>query len=154
MYVKTFNYVDYNGNQRSDECCFHLNKAEILKWTTTSGSYSMTDLVNYLSQKGDGKSIVKIFEELIDLSYGKKSLDGKRFMKSPEILAEFKESEAYPEFFMELCGDTNKAIDFFLHVVPKEMVDEMTKAISEHRDGVPAEMMDYVKPMLVDATAE
>ena len=52
------------------------------------------------------------FEDLILRSYGKKSLDGKQFEKSPEMSIAFQQTEAYSELVVELLSDANAAAAF------------------------------------------
>jgi hypothetical protein len=52
------------------------------------------------------------------MSYGKKSDDGRRFIKSPELSKEFTETEAFSELFMELAGDADAAAAFVNGIVP------------------------------------
>ena len=50
-----------------------------------------------------------MFEQIVDLSFGKKSDDGRRFVKSPEILSDFKDTNAYSEFIVSLFEEGNAA---------------------------------------------
>lgn len=152
MFKKKITYTDFDGNSRTEEFLFNMNKAEIVKWMTTDGDYAMDKVIERLSQERNGKKIMAIFEDLIDRSYGVKSMDGRRFTKNPEVLADFKETEAYSIFFMELCSDTKAAIDFIMKIVPEDMVNEIIKAISENSEGIPAEIADYTKEIPKDAS--
>jgi len=57
-----------------------------------------------------------------------KSDDGKRFIKSPELRAEFEQTAAYDELFIELATDDKKLTDFFIGAFPKEFAGEIQKA--------------------------
>lgn len=61
---------------------------------------------------------------LIDKGYGKKADDGMRFIKSPEILADFKASPAYDEFFMTVLRDAKFAAEFIEGVYPAALIAE------------------------------
>ena len=50
-----------------------------------------------------------------------KSDDGKYNRKSPELLADFKATQAYSELIMELLSDTDKAIAFINGIIPTKM---------------------------------
>ena len=86
---------------------------------TVEGSF--TGLVKRLIEKRKGHEIVKIFENIIQTSYGEKSLDGKRFIKSEEATKEFTQTEAYSELIMELYSDANKAAEFIAGILPADM---------------------------------
>ena len=61
----------------------------------------------------------KLFKEILLKSYGKKSPDGRLFMKNDEIRAEFEASPVYDELYMKLFTDENAAADFVNGVIPQ-----------------------------------
>ena len=75
----------------------------------------------------DGRTIAQVVEDLILTSYGQKSADGKRFMKSEGLKSEFKNSDAYSELFFELVTDSDKAIAFMNNIIPQNIESEMDK---------------------------
>lgn len=143
MYRMDITYTDFDGNQRSEAAYFNLNKSELLKWMTTTGDYTMDQVLVRLSEERNGRKIIEMFESLVDLAYGKKSIDGRRFSKSPEILADFKETPAYDQLFMELCTNADKAAEFINKIIPADLAAEAAKIIAEHPEGVPAGFADY-----------
>ena len=66
-------------------------------------------------------------------SYGEKSDDGKRFIKSEEMKEGFKQTNAYSELVMELVSDENKAADFVNALVPKKL-SEKAKELEDKGD--------------------
>lgn len=144
MYKKTVKYTDYEGNQQQDDLYFHLNKAEVVKWLTTTGDYTLDKLLMKLTEEKNGKELINIFDDLIMRSYGKKSLDGKRFEKSSDALEEFKCSEAYSTFFMEVIGDAKAATEFINGIMPSDLADEVAKVMKENPDGIPDSLKDYM----------
>lgn len=145
MLIKKIKYVDFDGNQREEEFYFNLTKAEVVKWLTTSGDYTLDKALSRLIEKRNGKEIMNTIEDLVHRSYGQKSLDGRRFEKTDEIWKNFKETEAYSVFFMELVSDAKKAADFVNGILPKDMADSIAKIVEENPDAIPAEIMDYLK---------
>ena len=120
MLVKKIKYTDYDGNEREESFYFYLSKAELTRMElTVEGSF--TGLVRKLIEKRKGPEIVKIFEDIIQSSYGEKSLDGKRFIKSKEATEAFTQTEAYSELIMELYSDANKAAEFISGILPVDM---------------------------------
>ena len=117
MYKKSIKYVDYDGNEREEDFYFNINKAELAEMElSTSGG--LEKMINRIINEKDNKEIVKLFKQLILTSYGKKSDDGRRFIKSPELSKEFSETEAFSELFMELAGDADAAAAFVNGIVP------------------------------------
>lgn len=126
MLKRTIKYEDYNGEQREENFFFSLNKAELLRMNMSKRGGMGVYLQNLADEK-DPEKLTKIFEEFILTAYGVKSDDGTRFVKSPEVVADFKNSAAYSELFYELATDTDKFIDFVIGVVPADMADEIRK---------------------------
>lgn len=145
MLKKTIKYVDYEDNEREEDHYFYLNKAEVIKWLTTSGEYTIDKVLVRLGQERNVQKVMEIFEDLIHRSYGRKSLDGRKFEKSEEIWNEFYQTEAYSELFTELIGDAKKAAEFVNGIIPKDLANEIEKIIKDHPEGIPAELKDYVK---------
>lgn len=143
MLKKTINFEDYDGNPRSEDFYFNLNKSEVIKWLTTSGDYTLDKVLERLSTERNGKKIMEIFENLIKLSYGKKSIDGRKFEKSEEIWNDFYQTEAYSNLFTELVTDAKKAADFVNKIIPKDLAVEVEKIIREHPEGIPDTLKDY-----------
>lgn len=131
MISKVIKYTDYNDVEREETFYFNLNRAELMEMELgTAGGFAA-----YLKRISDAKdvpSLAAIFKELILKSYGVKSDDGKRFIKSEELLKEFEQSEAYSELYMELATNTESAIAFVNGVVPKSLAEEVEKA---RKDG-------------------
>lgn len=117
MIKKTITYVDYDGNQRTEDFYFNLNKVELMEMhVSEQGGLEAT--VKALIASQDNKRIMEIFKELLLKAYGTKSLDGKRFIKSDEARVAFLQSEAYTELFMELATDAEAAAAFVNGIVP------------------------------------
>lgn len=149
MISRKIKFVDYNGVEREMEYFFHLNQAETIVWMTTTGEYTLDKLLLRLSQERNGRRIMEIFEDLLHRSYGQKSLDGIQFEKSETEWLKFKQSEGYSKLFIELVTDAKKAAEFVNGIIPADMAREVAKALNENRDGVPAELRDYIPEMKV-----
>lgn len=143
MLKRTITYTDFDGRQRTEDHFFNLNKSEIVKWLTTSGDYTLDALLERLSTEKNGKEIMNIFEGLIKMSYGRKSLDGRKFEKGEEIWKDFYETEAYSELFMELVTDAKKAAAFVNQVIPADLASEVAKIVAENPNGIPDTLKDY-----------
>lgn len=117
MIKKTMTYVDFDGNERTEDFWFHLSQAEVAEMEITTGG--ITKMMERLVQEQDNKRIYEIFKQLLTKSYGVKSLDGKRFVKNQEVLDAFMQTEAFSDLIMELLGDANSAAEFFKGVLPR-----------------------------------
>lgn len=120
MLKKTIAYTDYDGLERTEEFRFNLTKAELMDMElTTVGTFSK--LMQKIIDEKDMVRLAKYFKELILKSYGVKSDDGKRFIKSPELSEAFSQTEAYSELYMELLGNSEYAVKFIQQVMPKDL---------------------------------
>ena len=120
MLKKTITYTDYDGLERTEEFRFNLTKAELMDMElTTVGTFSK--LMQKIIDEKDMVRLAKYFKELILKSYGVKSDDGKRFIKSPELSEAFSQTEAYSERYMELLGNSEYAVKFIQQVMPKDL---------------------------------
>lgn len=122
MYKITESYTDYDGNERKEDFYFNFTEAELAKMelSVTGG---LTTIIQKAIDARDVPSLIKIFEDLISKSYGQKSLDGRRFIKSPEILEEFKQTEAYSQIYMRMATDEKAAAEFVNNVMPKKTLN-------------------------------
>ena len=126
MLKKTIKYTDYNGTDREETFYFNLTKAEIMEMEMgTVGGFA--EMVQNIVNAQDTPSLIKIFKDLILRSYGEKSPDGRRIIKSDEISAAFAQTEAYSELFMELATDADKASEFINGIVPADIAAEAKK---------------------------
>lgn len=134
MLKKHFKYTDYNGNTREEDHYFHLSKAEILEMELgTSGG--LAEMIQRIVSSQDIPSITKIFKDLILKSYGEKSPDGRRFIKSEELTKAFTETEAYSQLYMELSTDADAASDFVNGIMPEDMKDKTVDIGKEAADA-------------------
>lgn len=127
MLKKTFTYTDYNGVERTEDHYFNLNKAEVMEMEmSTKGG--LAEMIQRIIAAQDAPAIIKIFKDLIRKSYGVKSADGKRFIKSDELWAEFEQTEAYSMLFMELAQDADAASKFINAIVPVDLNQQANAA--------------------------
>lgn len=128
MHKETITYTDYDGNERTENFYFNLNQAELTEMDlSTSGG--MKKMLERIISEQDSRKIVEIFKEIICKSYGVKSPDGRRFIKSQEVLDDFVQTEAYNQLFMKLATDAQVAAQFMNDIIPQE-VSEAAKQIA------------------------
>ena len=117
MLVKKITYTDYDGNERTETFYFNLSRSEITELQLTyPGGYAQ-----YIERTIDSKDrpkLMEMFKDIIARSYGEKSEDGRRLIKSKDLSVSFMQTEAYDELFMELITDPNASIGFIKGVIP------------------------------------
>lgn len=111
MHKEIITYNDLNGVQRTEDFYFDLSKPEIVKMQASAkGGYDVQ--LRSIAADLNGAKIMEFFENFIAKSYGEKSEDGRRFMKSDEISRSFMETPAYEVLFEKLVTDDKYAADF------------------------------------------
>lgn len=121
MLKKTITYEDFNGVERTEDFYFNFTQAEIadMELGTAGG---LSEMIQRIVSAQDIPAIVNVFKELVLKAYGVKSPDGKRFMKKDAngrpLSAEFEETNAYSQLYMELASDAKKASEFVNAIVP------------------------------------
>lgn len=127
MLTKKITYEDFNGNTVTEECQFHLTKSELMKMELgeTGGMYATLEK---MVKENNTPALVKYFDKFITSSYGKKSEDGKRFVKNPQQTLEFIQSLAYDELVVELLSNPDEAAAFFQGILPKELSSQINTA--------------------------
>ena len=132
MYSRKITYTDYDGNERVKECFFNLNKAEVLE-LQTSWDGGLQKVLQKIIDEKDQKRMVEMFKMIILKAYGEKSLDGDRFIKSPEITEAFTQTEAYSELFMLIATDDSIAAEFINGIMPKNLIEDAKKLEEEQK---------------------
>ena len=117
MLAKKIKYKDFDGVEREETFYFNLSKAELIEIQLTHpGGY--VEYLDRIIKAKEQATVIKAFKELIEMTYGEKSEDGRRFVKSPEISKAFMETPAYKELFFELSTDENAAVEFITKTFP------------------------------------
>lgn len=117
MLTKTIEYEDYNGTVRTEDFYFNLNPTELrdLQYSKEGG---FQEYFEKIKQDENIPEMIRTIEELVLLAFGIKSDDGRHFEKSDRIAADFKNSMAYQELFMELMTNPKEAAGFFMGLLP------------------------------------
>lgn len=137
MLKKTTTYIDFMGNQRTEDHYFNLSRSELTK-LSLSVNGGLDKMLEAMIKEQDQAALMDWFEKLILMSYGKRSLDGKRFEKSEEISREFSQTGAYDQIFMELItGGEQVVADFVAGIIPKDVAEQSKQAIKDGKVQLP-----------------
>ena len=126
MLKKSITYVDFNGDETTEEFYFHMSKAELVE-LELSYQGGLTEQLKRILDAEDAKAIISEFKNIILSSYGQRSSDGKRFVKTQALRDEFESTEAYSTLFMELVTDAEKAAEFVQGIIPSDLAEEAAK---------------------------
>ena len=123
----------FDGDMVTETLWFHMNKVDLIELQQSEPGGFTDTLQAFMSRKpedwtmSDKFKLFDFFRTMVDKAYGVRSSDGKRFRKSPEILADFKDSIFYDEFVLSLLEDEEKSIKFFNGVMPKSLIEQAKK---------------------------
>ena len=136
MIKKTIKFKDYNGTERSEDLYFHISKAsvltspdEIYKEIVSIGldlqerSRFLSDIETELDPQNpfdkntqlvadSVRMVARLLDRLVDLSYGKRSEDGLKFVKNEQVLTDFKNSAVYDSFVEQMIANQDEIIEF------------------------------------------
>lgn len=129
MLKKTITYVDFNDEEVTEDFYFHLSKAELVE-LELSFQGGLTEQLKRIMDANDGKAIIAEFKNIILSSYGQRSSDGKRFVKTQALREEFESTEAYSTIFMELVTDAAAAAAFVQGIIPADLAEEAAKVVA------------------------
>lgn len=124
MIKKQITYTDYDGNERTESFWFALNQAELLEMNLEKNG-GLSNMITRITETNDYAEISRILKDLIRRSYGVKSDDGKRFVKSPAMTEEFVQTEAYSEMFTELVTDAGATSEFIQGIIPQKLAAQV-----------------------------
>ena len=145
MLKKSITYEDLEGTKITEDFYFHLSKADLIEMEM-SHKGGLHDYLQRIVDDQDGKAIIAEFKELIMSSYGERSMDGKRFIKTPELREEFQSSEAYSALFMELCTDADAAGDFINGIIPSGLAEDVAKLTAEQNTNSSQNVAEVADP--------
>lgn len=127
MYSKTINYTDYNGVNCSEKLYFNFTKAELSEMELSEDGGLANRLQKIVDEKNRSE-IMKFFKKLILDSYGVKSEDGKRFIKTEKLRNDFEYSLAFDAFYMLLLTNEKMQTEFVNGIVPKDLVQAVNQS--------------------------
>lgn len=158
MLRKTIMFKDLDGNPLVEDFYFHITKTELIK-LEISQDEGMEAHLKKIVESGNNKEIMAIFESIILGAYGKRSDDGKRFIKNDQISEEFHQTDAYEELLFELMTDAGAAAKFITGCLPSDFESRMQELkdaaeIQELPDGEVKKVTDYTEAELLSMDQE
>jgi hypothetical protein len=117
---KSITYDDFNGESVTEDFYFNFTRTELMNLEMSIPG-GMAKLLEEIIKTQDPKDLIGQFQNIILLSYGQKSEDGKKFLKSQQLRDDFEQTAAYDTLFTELSTDDNAASIFINGIIPKNM---------------------------------
>lgn len=136
MLKQRITYTNGNGEKESKDYYFNLtwlDYARLEAKYVEAESQTLQDYINKILEKHEVNKTLALLEDIILSSYGEKSADGERFVKSKEIRENFSYSWAYAKLFEDLMEDPKKFESFTTKILAKPMAEK--KAHAEQING-------------------
>ena len=143
MLKKTITYVDFNGETVTEDHFFHISQAELVEMEVSQqGGYQK--YLEMISTSKDNARIYHAFTAMLKTAYGKKSDDGRRFIKTEELWNDFVSSEAYSTLLMGFFVDPASAAEFLSGMIPAGL-DDVAAKMKKMVESEP----EPIKPQLI-----
>lgn len=126
MIKQSIKYDDYHGNEVTEDFYFNLTKLEIMEMEI-SFEGGLQKHIEKLTETNSGVEVYHLFKDIIMKSYGKKSDDGRRFIKNEELTTDFEQSPALAELIFGFLSDSQDAAQFIQGILPSKLVAEAAK---------------------------
>lgn len=130
MIKKTMTYVDFNGETVVEDLYFNLNALEYTRLTARNGG-DLDKRIADLVEKDDTEGIIALMEDLLLSSYGVKSEDGRRFVKTKQIREEFEYSQAYADLFVLLLTNPEETKKFGQGIAASAQAQQPVPTLTE-----------------------
>ena len=130
MLKKEITFEDFNGEKTTETLYFNLTKSEMIEMEADYQE-GLDATIKRIIKTNDRQGLIREFKKIILKSYGEKSEDGKRFMKSDAIRDAFTQTAAYDAMFMELATNDISAANFMKGILPKDMQAEVARLDNE-----------------------
>lgn len=119
MLKRAITYESFDGETVTEDFYFHISKAELTELELSKFKQGgMESSIKRMLADRDGRGIMEELKKIILMSVGRKSEDGRRFVKTDAIRDDFLHSPAYEVIFMELVTDATKAAAFIAACIP------------------------------------
>ena len=128
MLKKTITYSGFDGTQYTEDFWFGLTKGDLIEMEANTPG-GMQEYLKQIAQAQDVRAVLDMFKELIFKSYGKKSPDGKRFIRSRELSEEFSQTNAYDVLLMEIFSDESAAAAFVNGILPQDIAAQAAEIV-------------------------
>lgn len=136
MICRPITYKNFDGNKITEDFYFHLSALELLEMEFEDVK-GMEAVLREMVATQDMKKLVEWFKRIILASYGVRSEDGRRFVKSPELTHEFSQSFAFDALFLELCTDAEAGAKFINSLVPEDLEAKVKAAQPQDKPSGP-----------------
>lgn len=128
MLKQTVEYTDFDDNRCAETLYFNLTKTELAENShlqeRLESMQKMFGGEKRQLESAEIKEILELVKTIMRISYGVRSADGKRFIKTEEQWVEFTQTAVYDEFLISMFTDPDKMFSFMYGIMPADMRDQ------------------------------
>lgn len=159
MLKKDITFENFEGIQVTEVHYFHIYEAELIEFLILHNidddvQNGLKRLLDSLIEKNDRASILDLFKELVLMGYGQRNPERpEKFLKTPEIVEDFKSSPAFKALYLELMTSDQAAAQFLMGAIPKSMSanPKVAAAVAASHSGTP-ETLKVPDPNKLDSS--
>lgn len=125
MVTRTVNYTDLDGNEINQTLMFNINKMDKIRFLNTH-PHLQEQAENLDKRVKEAKTdeersavleeVISIIEDIVKFSYGVRQ--GNKFLRAPDVVEAFMDSEAFDEFVAGMLLDYNEFLGFVRELFP------------------------------------
>lgn len=131
MITKSVKYEDLDGNIVTKDFDFHLNKSEIAELQFREDGSSFDDVIIKISQdETNVRAVLDIIKEIVVASIGRRSEDGRHFIKDDLAVNDLIQTDAYSELLFELISSPETVATFVKGLLPSSLAKDYEKTLS------------------------
>lgn len=153
MFSDSITYTDFDGNERTEVLYFNISPSEAMELEIKyPGGYA-----NKLQRdidRGDNQAVIQDMIDFVKLSYGVKSDDGRKFVKSIENYEDFVSTNAYEEFLQKFLADPDYALKFIVSAFPTDGVDMSDEELMKKVKDESAKKLPNGNNSVIEAVVE
>lgn len=123
MLIRKIKFTNYNDEEKQVEAHFNLSRKEVNDFFSKYPE-GIDNLYKEMLITQNFDAIIDLFSELVDASYGVRSVDGDRFVKDPVELLRFKSSAAYEALMDDLMEHPEQLPEFMYAIIPQKLAKQ------------------------------
>lgn len=136
MLKREITFKDFNDVQHTETFYFNISQPELIEMEVEQEG-GLSAWIQEIIKTENAKELVAHFKKLVLLSYGIKSEDGRRFVKSDQLREEFSQTNAYSTLFMELATNDESAAAFIKGIMPADLEKQVDDALASNTPPLP-----------------
>lgn len=113
-------FKNFANREVTEKYFFHLSLVEIAD-IELRGEEGLEDRFRTAMRTKNGAAVLDLLRDLMLISVGRQSADGRKFIKNDEIREDFEQTGAYSALFVQLATGELDAVKFFTGVMPADL---------------------------------